>query len=281
MALEKTQIIIVKKPAHGGRHHGGAWKVAYADFVTAMMALFIVLWLLNSSEKVRKMVGGYFQDPHGVGRQTGTKLAGSGDGMPLKKQDMSKLREKLEQAMKKMEDFSRIHQHVQIIVTPEGLRVELIETKGGFFFENGNASATVQGKELLTALANEIGKIPNHLLIEGHTDAAPYSADRTYSNWELSSDRANSARRLMEQAGLRPDQTSYVRGFADRHLKNPANPLDPANRRVSLVIQYQDAPTDEEKGEESAGKAGKAESAKPTSPGVLPLRGAAAEAHQH
>ncbi len=244
MASEHAPIIIVKKRVSGHGHHGGAWKVAYADFVTAMMALFIVLWLLNTSDKVKKMVGGYFQDPRGAGRETGTKLAGIGEGIPLKKDDLPKLREKLEQAMKKVEDFSRIHQQVQIMITPEGLRVELMETQGGFFFKNGSAAATDQGKELLSALAREIAKVPNRLLIEGHTDAAQYGDKNGYSNWELSVDRANSARRLMEEAGLRPEQVSYVRGFADRQLRNPSNPMDPANRRVSLVIQYQDIKPD-------------------------------------
>jgi chemotaxis protein MotB len=250
MSPTTSPIIIVKKKVHGGGHHGGAWKVAYADFVTAMMALFIVLWLMNTSEKVRKMVGGYFQDPRGVGRQTGTRLAGAGEGIPLKKDDMPKLKEKLEAAMKKMEDFSRIHQQVQMIVTSEGLRIELIETKGGFFFQNGSSMATAHAKELLSALAKEIGQMPNHLLIEGHTDSTPYATDDKYSNWELSADRANSARHVMEQSGVRRDQISYVRGCADRQLKNPANPTDPSNRRVSLVIQYQDAPVEQAKTDE-------------------------------
>jgi chemotaxis protein MotB len=122
------------------------------------------------------------------------------------------------------------------------LRIELIETQGGFFFENGSSALTDRGKELLGAIAKEIGVLPNHLLIEGHTNSVPYAAQGKYTNWELSTDRANSARRLMGDSGLRADQTSYVRGFADRQLRNPANPLDPANRRVSLVIQYQEGP---------------------------------------
>lgn len=234
-------IIIIKKKAAAHGHHGGAWKVAYADFVTAMMALFIVLWLMNTSENVKKMVGGYFQDPRSKGRLTGTEYGGSGAGIPLKKDDLPKLRQKLEQAMKKVEDFSKIHKQVQMIITPEGLRVELMETQGGFFFKNGSPAATTDGKALLTALAKEIAKVPNHVLIEGYTDAAPYHSDKDYSNWELSVDRANAARRVMEEAGMRQDQVSYVRGFADRQLKDPANPMDPANRRVSLIIQYQDA----------------------------------------
>lgn len=245
-------IIIVKKKVDGYGHHGGAWKVAYADFVTAMMALFIVLWLMNTSEKVRKMVGGYFQDPRGAGRQTGTQLAGAGTGIPLRKDDLPKLKQKLEQAMKKVEDFANIHKQVQITITPEGLRVELMETKGGFFFTNGSPAATEQGKEILGALAKEIGKVPNHILVEGYTDAAPYHGASDYSNWELSVDRANSARRLMEAAGVREEQVNYVRGFADRQLKHQDNPLDPGNRRISIIIQYQDAKPEGDTPEDNA-----------------------------
>jgi chemotaxis protein MotB len=256
---ESAPVIIIKKKPLAHKHHGGAWKVAYADFVTAMMALFIVLWLMNTSENVKKVVGGYFQDPRSVGKLTGTEVGGSGMGVPIKKDDLPKLRQKLEQAMKKVEDFSKIHKQVQIMITPEGLRVELMETQGGFFFKNGSPAATPDGKALLTALAKEIAKVPNHVLIEGYTDAAPYHSNKDYSNWELSVDRANAARRLMEAAGVRTDQVSYVRGFADRQLKDPANPLDPANRRVSLIIQYQqikpdpnDTPQKETSGAKSA-----------------------------
>ena len=238
-------IIIVKKKGHGGGHHGGAWKVAYADFVTAMMALFIVLWLMNTSPKVKNSVSGYFKDPLGSGKHTGTKAAGIGEAMPIKKDDMPKLKEKLESVMKRLEDFPKFREQVKMTITPEGLRIELIETQGGFFFENGSSALTGRGKELLAALAKEIGVLPNHLLLEGHTNSVPYTGQARYTNWELSTDRANSARRLMGESGLREDQTSYVRGYADRQLRNPANPLDPANRRVSLVIKYQDSPPDQ------------------------------------
>lgn len=238
-------IIIVRKKGHGGGHHGGAWKVAYADFVTAMMALFIVLWLMNTSPKVKNGISGYFKDPLGVGKHTGTKVAALGDAMPIKKDDMPKLKEKLEAVIKKLEDFPKLREQVKMTITPEGLRIELIETQGGFFFENGSSDLTDRGKELLGAIAKEIGVLPNHLLIEGHTNSVPYAAQGKYTNWELSTDRANSARRLMGDSGLRADQTSYVRGFADRQLRNPADPLDPANRRVSLVIQYQETPADQ------------------------------------
>jgi chemotaxis protein MotB len=129
-------------------------------------------------------------------------------------------------------------------ITPEGLRIELMETQRGFFFENGSAAATSEAKELLSALGHEISQVPNHLLIEGHTDAAPYAANDGYSNWELSADRANAARRLMKAAGVSDEQVSYIRGFADRKLRNLSNPVDPVNRRVSLVVEYQEVGKD-------------------------------------
>jgi len=230
-------IIIKKKGGHGG-HHGGAWKVAYADFVTAMMALFIVLWLLNTSQKVQKAVASYFKDPAGVGKQMGSNLAGVGDAVTVAKDDMSKLKEKLEQAMKQMPKFAQMKDNVELTITSEGLRVELIESAKGMFFESGNARPTDNGNELLVRLAQELGKIPNTILIEGHTDSTPYSGARDYGNWELSADRANSARRLMENSGLRDGQVKQVRGFADQRLRMPADPGNPANRRVSVIVQY-------------------------------------------
>ena len=230
-------IIIKKKGGHGG-HHGGAWKVAYADFVTAMMALFIVLWLLNTNQKVQKAVAAYFKDPSGVGKQMGTNMAGVGDAVTVAKDDMSKLKQKLEDAMKQMPKFAQMKDNVELTITSEGLRVELIESAKGMFFESGNARPTENGQDLLVRLAQELGKIPNTILIEGHTDSAPYSGTSEYSNWELSTDRANSARRLMETSGLREGQVKQVRGFADQRLRMPANPTNPANRRVSVIVQY-------------------------------------------
>src|SRR5689334_5906378 len=130
-------IIIIKKKSRHGGHHGGAWKVAYADFVTAMMALFIVLWLLSSSEKVKKAVGGYFLDPTGKGKQTGTTVAGVGESLSLSKDDMSQLKEKLNQAMKSIPKFQQMKDNVELTITSEGLRIELLETEKGMFFESG------------------------------------------------------------------------------------------------------------------------------------------------
>jgi len=230
-------IIIKKKGGHGG-HHGGAWKVAYADFVTAMMALFIVLWLLSSSVKVQEAVGGYFRDPSGSSRRTGTGLAGSGENLLLNKQDMAKLKAELQSSIQRMTDLDKLKKNIEMTVTAEGLRIELLESEKGTFFDSGSSTLNQSGREMIEVLATELGKVPNRISVEGHTDAKPFVGKGNYSNWELSSDRANAARRLMQQAGLRDDQVSQVRGFADQRLRSPNDPLDPSNRRVSIIVQY-------------------------------------------
>lgn len=234
-------IIIVRKNKgnHGG-HHGGAWKVAYADFVTAMLALFIVLWLLSSSEQVQKAVGGYFTDPKGKGKDVGNGLKGAGgESLSIHKDDMNKLKEKLEMAVKNSTALQKIKEHVVFTVTGEGLRVELLEGENSTFFESGNSNPTDIGKDLLKKLAEEIGKLPNKVTLEGHTDSRPFSSKAEYSNWELSSDRANEARRWMQENGLRADQVSQVRGYADQSPRDSEHPDDAANRRVTVVILYQ------------------------------------------
>jgi chemotaxis protein MotB len=254
-------IIIRKKGGHGG-HHGGAWKVAYADFVTAMMALFIVLWLLSSSQKVQQAVGGYFRDPDGTAKKVGTGLAGSGENLQLGKTDMSKLKEQLQQSIQKMNDLERLKKNIAMTVTSEGLRIELLESEKGTFFDSGSSALNQTGQEMLQLLAAELGKVPNRVSVEGHTDSKPFNGKGSYSNWELSSDRANAARRLMQQSGLRGDQVSQVRGFADQRLRNPKDAFDPSNRRVSIIVQYITATPDEP---ESVGQDAKEASAEKTS----------------
>lgn len=234
-------IIIIKKKVHHGGHHGGAWKVAYADFVTAMMALFIVLWLLNTNDKVKKAVEAYFKDPSGNGKLAGSAMAGTGESVAVNKDNMPQLRDKLAQAMKSIPKFQQMKDNVVLTVTNEGLRVELLENEKGLFFESGSAQPSEWGQELLALLAAELGRLPNSILIEGHTDARPYGDNATYTNWELSTDRANSARRLMQGKGLRPSQVIQVRGFADQHLRMPNDPNNPSNRRISVIVQYQNA----------------------------------------
>ncbi len=235
----KTQPIIVikKKGGHGG-HHGGAWKVAYADFVTAMMSLFIVLWLMSSSDKVKKAVAGYFNDPKGTANLLGTTMSGSGIEVTAKAADnMKKLKEKLEEEIAAKKDLEKLSKQVQISMTAEGLRIELIEEKEGTFYQSGSPKLSDSGQQLLALLAAELKTLPNGLLIEGHTDSTQYSNDANYSNWELSADRANSARRLLQQHGVRSDQVTQVRGYADQLPREKVSPTDPSNRRVSILVK--------------------------------------------
>jgi chemotaxis protein MotB len=240
MAATRPIIIVKKKVNHGG-HHGGAWKVAYADFVTAMMALFIVLWLMNSSKQVQEAVGGYFKDPSGNSKLVGTDSRGSGDNFTLTKEDMAKLKEQLQKTVRRVTDFDKLKNQIEMTVTAEGLRIELLESASGTFFESGSPRPNDDCKQLLSLLAQELGKLPNKISVEGHTDSKPYSGSTSYGNWELSTDRANAARRLMQQSGVRDDQIAQVRGYADQRLRTPKDPLAPSNRRISLIVQYVEA----------------------------------------
>jgi len=237
MSASKPVIIIKKNGRHGG-HHGGAWKVAYADFVTALMSLFIVLWLMNTSEKVRQAVAGYFNDPRGKSTMTGSDQTGTSDSLAVTEKSIPELKKKIEEAIRKMNDLKALQNQIQITITPEGLRIELLETKDGTFFDTCSARLNKNGQELLEMLSGQLGGLPNRVSIEGHTDAQPYASKDGYGNWELSTDRANAARRVMQTSGLRQDQVSQVRGYADQKLRVPSNPMDPSNRRISLIVQY-------------------------------------------
>jgi chemotaxis protein MotB len=243
MAAKTQPIIVIKKKGGHGGHHGGAWKVAYADFVTAMMSLFIVLWLMGSSEKVKKAVAGYFNDPKGTGSLLGTTLTGTGVTIQETSTDeLQKLKDKLEQEIKARKDLEKLSKQIEITITPEGLRIELLEGKDGTFYEIGSAKLSASGQELLSLLGTELKTLPNSLLIEGHTDSTPYSDDNGYSNWDLSADRANSARRLLQQDGVRTNQVTQVRGYADQMLRVKSNPTDPSNRRISILVKNDNDP---------------------------------------
>jgi chemotaxis protein MotB len=241
-----TPVRIIKKKVRGhGGGHGGAWKVAYADFVTAMMALFIVLWIVGQSKAVKESISAYFKDP-GVFTSTnggilpdGTKANPLPPPVPIEKiaAEMEKLKaeaDKIEKMIAQTPDFSKFKDKIQVMVTDEGLRIDLVEDSEGLFFDIGKAtikSATVQ---LLKGISSRLSELENNVAIEGYTDARPY-ASSGYSNWDLSTDRANSARKVMEE-GLRKNQISEVRGFADRKLKIPDKPFDYSNRRVSILV---------------------------------------------
>jgi len=194
--------------------------------------------LLNSSKQVQEAVGGYFKDPTGTAKKVGSNMVGAGENFILTKDDMPKLKNQLQQTIRQMSDFEKLKSHIEMTVTAEGLRIELMESASGTFFDSGSPKLNADGRELLITLAQELGKLPNKISIEGHTDSKPYASSGNYSNWELSSDRANAARRLVQSNGIGADQVTQVRGFADQRLRKLDNPLDPSNRRVSLIVQY-------------------------------------------
>jgi len=234
--------IIIKKVIAGGGAHGGAWKVAYADFVTAMMALFMVLWLMNANEETKEAVASYFSDPNGVGEKLGSGQSGSGSGLAVGRNDMENLAEHIQESMKQMSQFESLKEQVQITVTAIGLRIELLETEQGMFFQSGSPTPSQQGREILALIVGELNKLPNRVALEGHTDAKPFRGANSYTNWELSVDRANSARRLMVENAFPAERIAEVRGFADRQLRHPGEPENPANRRISLIVMYEEQP---------------------------------------
>lgn len=246
----ETIIIVRKKRGHGGKHHGGAWKVAFADFMTSMMALFLVLWIVTQSSDVREAIAGYFQDPLGRANEFGATIikgeaAQNMDPRPVNQADVTRIQQrllaKLGQHIRErlaMPDFKGLSNHVDIQVTDEGLLIQLLEDSSGVFFETGSATPRPAVDKLLEVLGQELGTLPHRVMIEGYTDAVPYHLDATYTNWELSADRANAARRAMIQGGLSPSQVWEVRGHADRELRLPDQPTAASNRRVTITMMF-------------------------------------------
>ena len=256
-SLPPPVVIIKRGGKHKGGHHGGAWKVAYADFVTTMMALFIVLWAAGQDSNVRSSIANYFRNPTAPTAKSGgegsgvlpsnTGLVGPADARDPGAQsraDGEKEGDSLEQAATELRrsfeadpDLRGLMGQVQVEVTPEGLRVQLLEKDESLFFEVGSAQVNASLTRVLAIVARVVGELPNDVMVEGHTDARQYSRDRRlYSNWELSADRANSARRLLDASGLRARQVVRVVGHADNDLLHPENALDPQNRRVSILV---------------------------------------------
>jgi chemotaxis protein MotB len=242
-------IIIIKKKVTGHGHHGGAWKVAFADFMTAMFAMFLVLWLVNQSSDVKSAIAGYFQDPLGRANEFGSSIM-PGEGaqtqsprvmspaqiVDLRRDRLVQAAEQIKQQIREVPALSELAEHVEIEMTEEGLRIQLLEDSTGIFFESGSAVPKPAGAALLQFLGKILGALPNAVVIEGHTDARPYNRPDGYSNWELSVDRANTARRLMQGGGLNGAQVQQVRGWADRRLRDPDHPMADANRRVTVTM---------------------------------------------
>ncbi len=242
-------IIIVKKKVHGHGHHGGAWKVAFADFMTAMFAMFLVLWLVNQSSDVKAAIAGYFADPLGRAGEFGSSIM-PGEGaqtqsprvmspkqvIDLRRDRMRQVAEQIKEQIREVPALAALADNVEIEITEEGLRIQLLEDSTGVFFESGSAVPKPAGAELLRYLGKSLGSLPNAVVIEGFTDAKPYFRADGYSNWELSVDRANASRRIMQVGGLNPAQIQQVRGWADRKLRDPEHPMADANRRVTVTM---------------------------------------------
>ncbi len=248
--------IIVKKIKKGGHgHHGGAWKVAYADFVTAMMALFIVLWIMAQGKEVQDSVAKYFQNPLGLG-QGPTVMPGNKtvvadpklfDDNKLKEEAAKKMKEMSEEIEKEITqtpEFKEIASFVKMEMTDEGLRIEMIDSSkvSDVFFEIGTAKLNLKARHLLEKIGSELAKIPNGVVVEGHTDARPFvNAGQGYTNYDLSADRANCARQAMQHGGLSEIQILEIRGYADKKLKNKNDPNDLVNRRISIIVKLPSA----------------------------------------
>jgi len=277
---KKLQPIIVKRIKRGGHgHHGGAWKIAYADFVTAMMAFFLLMWLLGSTtEGDKKGIAEFFNSPLRVALMGGT---GSGDsshvikggGVDLSRQGgqvksgdtathhktinlqafkSAQRRAELERLQGLKNDFegklansarlASLRPQIQLDMTADGLRIQIVDGEQRPMFASGSAVVQPYMRELLRLIGDVLTDVPNRLTLEGHTDAAPFSAgERGYSNWELSADRANASRRELIAGGLPEDRVLRVQGLASSSPFDAADPLNPANRRISIIVMNRDA----------------------------------------
>ena len=277
---KKLQPIIVKKIKKGGHgHHGGAWKIAYADFVTAMMAFFLLMWLLGSTtEGDKKGIADYFNSPLKISMMGGS---GSGDSSSIikgggadlsrsggqvkngeveakkrslnlqalkaeqKRAEMAKLKaikEKVEDVLASNPKLAAMKSQIQLDMTADGLRIQIVDEQNRAMFDSGSAYVKPYMRDLLREIGLVLAEVPNRLTLEGHTDAQAFAAgDRGYSNWELSSDRANASRRELVAGGLPDEHVLRVQGLASSQLFEPADPASPANRRISIIVMNREA----------------------------------------
>ena len=248
MMQHAQPIIIIKKRRHAKHgHHGGAWKVAYADFVTAMMAFFLVMWLVNTSPQVSSNLASYFRDPglfeltSGGGAMPGASMgatAGNAQMPPVAARE-SRARDHRRQhprGARKRARFKEIKDRVEVTVTAEGLRIEMLDKDDRSFFDVGSSQVHPDLVEVLRTVAANIKDVPNKIAIEGHTDAGPTVLATESSNWELSSGRANSARRVLEESGLDATHLEALHGYGNSRLRYPDQPLDARNRRIAIVL---------------------------------------------
>ena len=256
MSAGKRPIIIKKaaKKHHG--HHGGSWKVAYADFVTAMMAFFMVLWIMGMEAGAKELMQGYFQNPVGFkkGYGGGTNPLSIGNApqnldvkrIALMARDGQRTRfveaiDQMRLRLETMPELDALKDQIEFVVTNEGLRIELLDgSTQEMFFASGSATMLPRARVAVEVIGQELAKLPNPVILEGHTDARQYGSQQ-YSNWELSVDRANSSRRALLAAGVTAARIVEVRGYADRHLRVQNDPLDPSNRRISILLPFTDS----------------------------------------
>ena len=227
-----------------------------------MMAFFLVMWILGLDQPSKNMTADYFNDPTKFMREYRKDPAGfvktyrggnnpNGKGTQVEKQPrktdlvVAASKKKFEQAQHELEaaiardpNLKDLAQHVEIKITEEGLKIELMEDKKSVFFTSGSAQVQPKAAQLLAVVAKQLNALSNPIVIEGHTDITPYTGRTDYTNWELSADRANAARRLMEAAGLTPGQIRQVRGYAATKLRDPLHPTSFSNRRVSILVTY-------------------------------------------
>lgn len=271
----------VKRKHHG--HHGGAWKVAYADFVTAMMAFFLVMWLIGAGTREQRAaiseyfknpsmtqgtatmapqgrmgpggasnsmikLGGAMDVPHGPGRDKLGAAAASVDPKDIEKEARKQERARLEELMQQLQAAIQSSQalapfkdQLLLDITPEGLRIQIVDKQNRPMFDLGSAQLRPYTTRILQELAGFINRVPNRISLSGHTDDAPYSSDHTYGNWELSADRANAARRALLSGGLTEDKIARVVGLAASVPFDRANPGDPVNRRISIIVMNKQA----------------------------------------
>ncbi len=280
--IEKIKPIIIKR-VKKSKHdfHGGSWKVAFADFATAMMAFFLLLWLIgNTTEAEKKSISGYFNDPAGVVNQSGARINVIGSGgadaaviqlkaakvelsddqqdnpIKLDKQQILNLAEQQELAqlaalkkdLQKLVDtsdvFKDFKEQVYIDITSSGLRIQVVDKDKRPMFDSASAELKYYSKGILKGLANVLSQVPNKISITGHTDATPFTEREDYGNWELSADRANAARRILNSSGIDEDKIARVEGFASSILFDKKRPFAPVNRRIAIIVLKQSAADD-------------------------------------
>jgi chemotaxis protein MotB len=237
-----------RRVRHEEEHHGGAWKVAYADLVTAMMAFFLVMWLISTGPEVKENVARYFSDPIGFAEKA---AAGSGmmDGSPTLDEDQNPtegepdpeavLRMKaleIQKALRNLENFKDIEDQIFVELGPEGLRIQLQEAGDSTFFGLGSPAMSGRGKAAISAIGNVVSSMPYELTVEGHTDSQQFRAGSGYGNWELSADRANAARRLLESSGVATARIHAIHGYADTKPHYRESSTDPRNRRIEILV---------------------------------------------